>query len=130
MRITGIFLTALSVLASVITLSLMVYAGQGWEQGIVWWLGFLAFGIWAISPYCFMTISHYLLINNNKQSIVFLVSSILIILFGMFIYYDGFFIHIDAQSALLFIFIPLYQWIGCGISLGLAKLISREKRSS
>jgi hypothetical protein len=130
MRPTKTITVTLSALAAVITLGLMIYAGQGLKHGIAWWLGFLAFAGWTISPYGFLIISSYLLVNNTKQSVVLLICSILIILFGMVIYYDGFFIHIDAQNALLFIFIPLYQWIGCGISLGLAKLTGREKRSS
>lgn len=100
--------------SAVYTLGLMIYVGSGWEQ-ITDLLFDIVFGVWAVAPYC------YLLVRNRKQSesirelLILLIGSVLITVLGLFVLYDGFFIHPDAQSGLLFIFIPVYQWIGCGI---------------
>ena len=40
------------------------------------------------------------------------VGSLLLVLFGVGAIFDGFFMYLDAQNGLLFIFIPLWQLVG------------------
>jgi len=46
--------------------------------------------------------------------------------FALYIYTVAFFVKPDPQSGLVFLFIPLWQWIGALVGLGVAWLIERR----
>ena len=49
----------------------------------------------------------------------------LITVFGIVLYVDAVFIHIDAQGALVFLFLPAYQWFAAGILVVLCRTVSK-----
>ncbi len=116
-----------AVVAAVITLGLMIYAGHGWKQGAGWWLSFLAFGAWAVAPYAALSWLSFRMRKTIGQTVVFLVAVLVIMSFGMVILYDGFFVHIDAQNALLFVVVPFYQWIGVALALGIGYWVGNRR---
>jgi len=68
--------------------------------------GFLG---WAVSPY----LGLMLLTRTARQKVSIITIAILtaaIAGFGIWIYVDSMFIHSDAQSALVFAVVPLWQW--------------------
>ncbi len=68
--------------------------------------GFLG---WAVSPY----LGLMLLTRTARQKVSIITIAILtaaIAGFGIWIYVDSMFIHNDAQSALVFAVVPLWQW--------------------
>ena len=73
-------------------------------------LGAIGFLVWAISPYLFAAF----MTKQSTQYVAILiitgVSSVLAI-GGIFLLIDAMYIHLDAQSALVFVVIPMYQWI-------------------
>ena len=73
-------------------------------------LGAIDFLIWAISPYLFAVFMTKQSIQYAATLVVMGVSSILAI-GGIFLLIDAMYIHLDAQSALVFVVIPMYQWI-------------------
>lgn len=108
------------------TLGTMLYAGRPWKEGfsINWLVGFIVFGIWAISPYCYLFFKNMPKKDYSSHIIIDLIGTIAITLFGLFVYYTGFFgPYIDAQSGLLFLFVPFYQWIGIGVIFGVGTLL-------
>ncbi|MCP4368371.1 MAG: hypothetical protein GY797_09725 [Deltaproteobacteria bacterium] len=71
--------------------------------------------LWLILPYLsFFLIS--LIANNKAKSegvhIASFITSILILLFPLFIYIDAFYIHTSSTSSLVLLFVPLYIFIG------------------
>ena len=73
-------------------------------------LGAIGFLVWAISPYLFAIIMTKRITQNTAILIITGVSSILA-MGGIFLLIDAMYIHLDAQSALVFVVIPMYQWI-------------------
>jgi len=50
--------------------------------------------------------------------------------YGLSIYYKGFFgEYIDAQNALLFAFVPVFQWVGVVFVLGINFVIEKIKNT-
>jgi len=69
-------------------------------------LGFIG---WAVSPYIYL--AAMLKLVSKKSSInAVLIITILVGGFGLGMFIDAMFIHIDAQGALVFVVAPLWQW--------------------
>jgi len=79
---------------------------DGWTQRTI------GFGLWTISPYIFLLVITTRPRWQTKELKILLTCTIIICIFGVGIFIDGFFIHLDAQNALLLIFIPFWQWLG------------------
>ncbi len=73
-------------------------------------LGAIGFLIWAISPYLFAVFMTKRIIQHAAILIVTGVSFILAI-GGIFLLIDAMYIHLNAQSTLVLVVIPMYQWI-------------------
>ena len=73
-------------------------------------LGAIGFLVWAISPYLFAAFMTKQSTQYTATLIITGVSSLLAI-GGIFLLIDAMYIHLDAQSALVFVVIPMYQWI-------------------
>ena len=73
-------------------------------------LGAIGLLIWAISPYLFAI---FLTKQSNHHASILIATGVSLILAigGIFLLIDAMYIHLDAQSALVFIIIPMYQWI-------------------
>ena len=66
--------------------------------------------VWAISPYLFAA----LMTKRSTQYAAILMAtgvSVILAIGGIFLLIDAMYIHQDAQSALVFVVIPMYQWI-------------------
>ena len=99
--------------AAVITLELIVYEAKGWRQEWLWWVStFPLTGAWTIAPYAGLE----LLLNRRKltlrQEIIHLLCAVGIIAFGLLIFLGAFFPHVSSNSRMLYLLIPIYQWIG------------------
>ena len=73
-------------------------------------LGAIGFLVWAISPYLFAVFMTKQSTQYAATLVVTGISSVLAI-GGVFLLIDAMYIHLDAQSALVFVVIPMYQWI-------------------
>jgi hypothetical protein len=98
--------------AAAFSLEVIVYAGKGWEQGPSWWFtSFLGIGLWLMAPYAGMSALVVKLKHTLRQEIVLLFGSLGIVAFGITILFDGFFVHRDPRSWILYLLVPLYQWL-------------------
>ncbi|PCJ35519.1 MAG: hypothetical protein COA75_10200 [Cellvibrionales bacterium] len=70
-------------------------------------LGFIG---WAVSPYVYLAVMVKILSNRTSINAVFMMS-ILVGGFGVWMLADAMFIHVDAQGGLVFILVPLWQWV-------------------
>ena len=73
-------------------------------------LGAIGLLIWAISPYLFAI---FMTKHSTQYAATLVVTGVSFILAigGIFLLIDAMYIHLDAQSALVFVVIPMYQWI-------------------
>ncbi|MCA9429342.1 MAG: hypothetical protein KC940_02420 [Candidatus Omnitrophica bacterium] len=117
----------LSLGAAIFTLAMMVYAGRGWEEGIGWWLTASGFAMIAISPYAGLAWMGRKLCRTVRQSLVVLVGTLLVCLVGVGLLIDGFFFNESSMSGLLFIVLPIYQWLAVVAIGGIAYLMGRSK---
>ncbi len=72
--------------------------------------GAIGFLVWAISPYLFVA---FLTKRSTHHTVTLVLTGVSFILAtgGVFLLIDAMYIHLDAQSALVFVVIPMYQWI-------------------
>ena len=121
----------LASLAAIATVALAIYAAQPWGdnyayQNLSGYLLLIVFVAWAISPYIYLFLSAG---RHSPQRIrdLFRISvTLLICMGGLTVVVDIVFIHPDAQGGLVFLFLPIYQWIVIGIlELTLALLRSK-----
>jgi hypothetical protein len=96
--------------ASIATIALEVYTR---DKAMTDWIkSSIEIGAWAVFPYVILFLLLLISDKNRTQSVVAFVGSLLLVLLGVGALYDGFFIHLDAQNGLLFLFIPLWQLVG------------------
>jgi len=112
--------TSLSV---IVTVGCAVYAAHPWGdnyayQGIFGFVGYLVLATmvaWAISPYIYLYLStrrhsSYCIKNLFRTGV-----TLLICIGGIAAVFDTVFIHSDAQGGLIFLFLPIYQWLVIGV---------------
>jgi hypothetical protein len=75
------------------------------------------FAVWVASPFVLMLIPVALAHSVRAQFAILVVSAILAA-GGVLLYWDAIFVHIDAQGAFVFLFIPLYQLVVVALTLG------------
>ena len=113
--------------ATAFSLEVIVYADKGWKEGLIWWCTrFLGIGAWLMSPYAGMSALIVKLKHTLRQEIVLLFGSLGIVIFGISILFEGFFIHYDPRSWILYVLIPIYQWIAVAGAAALRYSIGRK----
>jgi hypothetical protein len=98
---------------AIATIGLMIWEAQ-WNTGLIEWLMVAGFAVWAGSPYVTLAVLNALS-RSPASRLILLAGSLVIVGGGLPAYYDAFFVHLDAQSGLVFVFIPLYQWTATGL---------------
>lgn len=106
---------AVVALAALATFFLMLYAGRPWQGSVLSWIGVVAFGAWAISPYALLMFLIRHGRTNRLKSLTLLLLGLALSALALFVYVDALFVHPDPQSGLVFLFVPLYQLVGSAI---------------
>lgn len=92
-------------------------AGEPWE--IWWWALEIPFFLWIIAP----IVTAYLLRWENW---LFAISLAAIAVYSLYVYErDMFGPGARSTSAIIFIWLPIYQWIAVGLLVGGARLVRR-----
>ncbi len=98
------------------TICMMIYAAQPWGDNYAYktfsgYLTLVGYASWAISPYLILTIILRAFRKNKYSTNTAIIGALIIAITSCALLIDAFFIHIDAQNALVFIFLPIYQWV-------------------
>lgn len=117
MRKTTNIILAFSVL---FTFSIMIYTGKSYSFKS--WIGDIGYFGWACLPYVIILIFNMIKRGNPRKDTAIVVTSIIVSGSAALILIDAFFIHLDAQNALIFLSLPGYQSI-FSIAGGLIGLI-------
>jgi predicted permease len=115
----------------VFTLGLMLFASEPWDADLGRWAVILPFAALAVSPYLVVARLARAFRHDVTKSRVLLAVALLVTVPAVWIYVQGFFVEPDAQSALLFVFVPIYQLFAgaaAGIAVWLLILAARRWR--
>ncbi len=103
--------------------------------GFVFWMADITVGTslflllataWCVSPYALVAIALRRPWASTEAVLVAFATTIAISGYALYIYIVAFFVKPDPQSGLVFLFIPLWQWIGVLLGLGAAWLVERR----
>jgi hypothetical protein len=129
--VNGRLVAAVRVVAAasaIATLALMVAAMTFSWSGLAFAIGLMA---WCVSPYAVLAFAAGAMRASRRGVIALLVTTILVAGMAAVAYVDAFFIHLDAQGALILLFMPVWQWVGAVIGLFVAAMLpSRQGRAS
>ena len=106
----------LGAVALVATIVLGIYMARPWGdnyayENLTGYLGLFAFLAWACGPYIYLIWISRTRSSMRASAISRLAVALLVCVGGIVILIDTAFIHIDAQGGLIFIFLPIYQWL-------------------
>lgn len=87
-----------------------------------------AFVVWAASPYALLWAAAVRWTPGTGPAALVLGASVAVSAFGLWIYYQGFYVSPDPQSGLLVLFIPFWQWLGAGLAVTVAAIWSAAQR--
>ena len=107
------------------TLALMLWAMTFSWSGLGFALGLMA---WCVSPYALLAFAAGAMRVSRRGAIALLVTTVLVAGAAAVAYVDAFFIHLDAQGALILIFMPVWQWVGALVGLVVASLLASRAR--
>lgn len=115
--------------ATIFSLEVIVYVAQGWKHGWLWWVGnFAGTGCWLIAPYAGMG----LLLTRRKftlrQEIIHLFGAFGIVSFGILMFLDGFFLHADPRNWILYVLVPVYQWLAIAGAWAISYAVGKTLR--
>jgi len=102
------------------TLALMLWAMTFSWSGLAFVLGLMA---WCVSPYVLLAIAAGAMRVSRRGAIALLATTVLVAGAAAVAYVDAFFIHLDAQGALILLFMPVWQWVGAVAGIVVASLL-------
>jgi len=111
---------ALSAASAVATLALMVWAMTFSWSGLAFVVGLMA---WCVSPYAVLAFAAGGMRASKRSLVTLLVTTVLVAGAAAVAYVDTFFIHLDAQGALILLFMPVWQWVAVVVGLVVASLL-------
>jgi len=104
------------------TIAALAYAGRSLSALLS------GFTIWALCPYPVLFASSRFAATRGRALTVCIVS-LLASAFAVFVYWNALFVHTSSTSALVFVFVPLYQLIAAVILVA-ALFFSRRSRAA
>ena len=107
------------------TLALMVWAMTFTWSGLGFVLGLMA---WCVSPYAPLAFAAGGMRTSTAGAIALLVTTLVVAGAAGIAYVDSFFIHLDAQGALILLFMPVWQWVATVVGLVVASLLASRAR--
>ena len=128
-KLNFVFLSA----ACVFTIAMELYAAQPWGDNYAYskledYLTLLGMMLWSISIYIALFIA--LLIFASKVILIktYTIGMMIIVLLSSFILFDTNFIHINAQGGLVFLFLPIYQWLAFFLLLFICDVVFKFRK--
>jgi len=101
-------------------LALMVWAMTFSLERLAFVVGLMA---WCISPYAVLAFAAGAMRASRRALVTLLVTTVLVAGAAAVAYVDTFFIHLDAQGALILLFMPVWQWVAVVIGIIVASLL-------
>ena len=112
---------AIAAASALATLALMAWAMTFSWSGLAFVAGLVA---WCLSPYAVLAFAAGAMRASRRGLVALLVTTVLVAGAAAAAYVDAFFIHLDAQGALILLFMPVWQWAGTVIGIVVASLLT------
>jgi hypothetical protein len=127
---TATRLIALS--AALVTLTFMIFMARPWgdnsdyqtASGYAWLLGL---AVWATLPYLTLLFMARKKFRSKVNKIVNICGTLVVALGGVALYLDAAFLHRDPQGGLVFMAVPLYQWLTLAFFAGVQVLFRKSQ---
>jgi len=98
---------------------IMVDAGK--SANLSWFLSVSPMWVWAIAP-LFIFVIFISKFHVHKAKVALLILQVAFLGGSLYLYYDAFYINLDAQSGLVFIFLPPLQYLAVLSLVGIVKI--------
>lgn len=118
--------------AALVTLTLMISMASPWgdnsayqtASGYAWLLGI---AVWATLPYLTLLFMACKEFRSKVNKIVNICGTLVVALGGVALYLDAAFLHRDPQGGLVFMAVPLYQWLTLAFFAGIQVLFRKSQ---
>jgi hypothetical protein len=118
--------------AALVTLTLMISMARPWgdnsayqtASGYAWLLGL---AVWATLPYLMLLFMARKRFCSKINEIVNICGILVVALGGVALYLDAAFFHQDPQGGLVFMAVPLYQWLTLAFFAGIQVLFRKSQ---
>lgn len=100
----------------VFTTVLMLYASEPWNAGVGRWAMILPFAVLALSPYLVIARLARKIGRDAVKARALLAVAVLVTVPAVYFYVMGFLVEPDPQSGLLFVFLPIYQFLAGAVA--------------
>jgi hypothetical protein len=120
----------ISIGTMVVTLALMAWTAQPWGDNYAYqnfsgYLSLLGIMAWAAAPLVVLAALFRLPASNQALRISSVVLTSVICIASLYLIIDARLIRPDAQGGLIFIALPIYQWVGVGIASLMRRTVAR-----
>jgi hypothetical protein len=116
------------ILGFLTSIAFMIHAGE--PRILSWWLLFFPFAAWTLVPYALVVQAARRQPASRSSQTVLLFAAAALLAFGSFTLYEAFVAHLDAQSGIVFVFLPLYELVGLVPLLWVARVLARRSASA
>ncbi len=114
-------LGAIGIVVAIGLMALMIHSGDPTSSS--WWLAAIPFAIWIVGP----AVAPYLFARRRRHprsSIAMLGFLVVSTALSGIAYYDAMFVSASSTAALVFLFVPLYQWTAFLVVAGVALAVT------
>ncbi|MBE9030288.1 hypothetical protein IQ266_11150 [filamentous cyanobacterium LEGE 11480] len=94
---------------TLINIGFMLYAGE--PDQLWWWPFFIALATWSLFPYGTVITVFYWLRQKPKSQLLLTLAAVLLTGSTAFLLHESLIANPDPQSGLVFVVLPVYQWI-------------------
>ena len=98
---------------------------NGEPDKLWWWPLALGFFAWSAVPFVAVAVMNRFIAKDVMSKIALLVTAFVITCGGVYILIEAFIMHLDAQSGIIFIFLPVYQGVAVAIGLVVVLVMRR-----
>lgn len=116
---------AVCIVSAVATVGFMAWVADWSSQPsiLAFMVGLIA---WCVSPYVVVALAARAPRASLSAALALLATTIAVAGFAAVVYVDAFFIHLDAQGGLVFLFVPIVQWLGAAVGIVATHLLDRR----
>jgi len=118
----------LALAALVVTLWAAVYMARPWGDNYAYqtpadYASFMGVLGWAASPYLFFLAALRSDKAQKRFAVIRLAAALVVCGAGLLVVLRSAMVAPDAQGGLMFLFLPLYQWLAIGLAFGIARVL-------
>jgi hypothetical protein len=108
MTVPRLVVRSAAALGAVVTFGFMLYAGSPSE--LQWWSEMPIFGTWCLFPYLVLILLSWRWASSTTAQVLLGVAAVVTTVPVPFVLHDAFVAHHSSTAALVFLFLPLYQF--------------------